>query len=276
VRLVCAGRVLDLAHPVVMGVLNVTPDSFFDGGRFLTADEAVDRARQMAEEGAAIIDIGGESTRPGAKPVPSGEEISRVLPVVERLEGRVPALISVDTSSPELIRRAAAAGAHLINDVRALQRDGAVEALASTGMGACLMHMRGEPTDMQVDPRYEDVVTDVQRFLAARVAVCEAAGIGRERLCVDPGFCFGKLKEHNLSLLRGLTQFASLGLPLVVGLSRKSWVTILTGRPAPPAERLPGSLALAVIAVLNGAQIVRTHDVAATVDALRVASIFKG
>lgn len=275
-RLVCAGRVLDLAHPVVMGVLNVTPDSFSDGGRFLSADDAVARAQQMRYEGAAIIDIGGESTRPGAKPIASAEEISRVLPVVERLGGRLGALICVDTSNPELMRRAAAAGAHMVNDVRALQRDGAVEAVAGTGLGACLMHMRGEPADMQSDPRYGDVVAEVGEFLARRVAACQAAGIERDRLCVDPGFGFGKLKEHNLALLRGLAQFGLPGLPVMVGLSRKSWVSLLTGRPAHPAERLPGSLALAVIAALGGAHIVRTHDVAATVDAIRVVDAFKG
>jgi dihydropteroate synthase len=275
-QLICAGRVLDLAHPVVMGILNVTPDSFSDGGRYPVTGSAVARACQMDDEGAAIIDVGGESTRPGATPVSSEEEVRRVLPVVEQLSGRISALISVDTSNPELIRRAAVAGAHLINDVRALQRPGAVEALAASDMAACLMHMRGEPADMQQDPRYVDVVADVKEFLAARIAACERAGIGRERLCVDPGFCFGKLKAHNLTLLRELRRFGSLGQPLMVGLSRKSWVETLTGRAVPAAERLAGSLALAVIAALNGAHIVRTHDVAATVDAIRVAGAYNG
>jgi dihydropteroate synthase len=275
VQLSCAGRVLDLSHPVVMGVLNVTPDSFSDGSRFLAANDAVERARRMADEGAAIIDIGGESTRPGAIPPDGDEEMRRVLPVLERLSGRLPALLSVDTSNPELMRRAAMAGAHLINDVRAFVRDGALEALASGGLGACLMHMRGEPPTMQHDPHYDDVVGDVAGFLAARIAACEAAGIARGRLCVDPGFGFGKLQAHNLALLRGLTQIGRLGLPVAVGMSRKSWISSLTGRVSAADARLAGGLALAVIAVLNGARIVRTHDVAATVDAIRVADIYR-
>lgn len=272
----CAGRVLDLTHPVVMGVLNVTPDSFSDGGRYVAIDDAVGRAQQMADEGAAIIDIGGESTRPGASPLQGDEELRRVLPVLERLSGRLPALLCVDTSNPDLMRLASTAGAHLINDVRAFRRAGALEALAATAMGVCLMHMRGEPPDMQHDPHYDDVVGEVIAYLDARVAACEAAGIARERLCVDPGFGFGKLQAHNLALLRGLTQIGRLNLPIAVGLSRKSWISALPGRAAPPAGRVSGGLALAVIAVLNGARIVRTHDVAATVDAIRVAGIYAG
>jgi dihydropteroate synthase len=277
-QLLCLDRVLNLDQPVDMGVLNVTPDSFSDGGQFLTAEAAIARAELMAQEGAAIIDIGGESTRPGAAPVASDEELRRVLPVVERLAGRVSVLLSIDTSNPELIRRASAAGAHLINDVRALRRPGALEALAGSRLGACLMHMQGEPANMQADPCYGNVVTEVQAFLSARVQACSEAGIARERLCIDPGFGFGKRREHNFALLRQLGQLAAIGLPLAVGLSRKSMLAALTGRGDagnPAAQRLAGSIALATIAVLQGAQIVRAHDVAATLDALRVASAFR-
>ena len=251
-----------------MGVLNVTPDSFSDGGNYLDPPAAVARAERMAAEGAAIIDVGGESTRPGAAAVGSEEELRRVLPVLERLAARLPVLLSVDTSNPEVMRRAAAAGAHLINDVRALRTPWAVEAVAAGTLGVCLMHMRGEPATMQIDPQYDDVVEDVKTFLAERVQTCVAAGIARERLCIDPGFGFGKRLAHNLQLLRALAQFEGLGLPLAVGLSRKSMVAALGGR---QPERLAGSLALATIAVLNGARIVRAHDVAPTLDAVRVA-----
>ncbi|HEY4880739.1 MAG TPA: dihydropteroate synthase [Steroidobacteraceae bacterium] len=267
-RLLCAGRVLELDRPAVMGVLNVTPDSFSDGGRYLDADAALAQAERMAAEGAAIIDIGGESTRPGAAAVAGEEELRRVLPVLERVAARLPVLLSVDTSNPEVIRRASAAGAHLVNDVRALRSPGALEAVAGSALGVCLMHMQGEPASMQANPRYDDVVEEVKTFLAERVQTCIAAGIARERLCIDPGFGFGKLLAHNLQLLRDLAQFERLGLPLAVGLSRKSMVTALGGR---SHERLAGSLALATIAVLQGVQIVRAHDVAATVDAVRVA-----
>jgi dihydropteroate synthase len=265
----CAGRVLDLDRPVVMGVLNVTPDSFSDGGRYLEADAALAQAERMMAEGAAIIDIGGESTRPGAVAVSGEEELRRVLPVIERVAARLPVLLSVDTSNPEVMRRAGAAGAHLVNDVRALRSPGALETVAASNLGVCLMHMQGEPATMQVDPRYDDVVGEVQAFLAERVQSCIAAGIARERLCIDPGFGFGKLQAHNLQLLRGLSQLLRLGLPLAVGLSRKSMVAALGGR---AAERLAGSLALATIAILHGARIVRAHDVAATVDVVRIAS----
>lgn len=268
-RLLCAGRVLELDRPVVMGVLNVTPDSFSDGGRYLDPDAAFAQAERMVAEGAAIIDIGGESTRPGAAAVTGEEELRRVLPVVERVAARLPVLLSVDTSNPEVMRRAGAAGAHLVNDVRALRSPGAVEALAAGELGVCLMHMRGQPATMQIDPRYDDVVGEVQDFLAERVQTCIAAGMARERLCIDPGFGFGKLLAHNLQLLRGLAQFQRLGLPLAVGLSRKSMVAALGGR---AEEQLAGSLALATIAVLYGARIVRAHDVAPTVDVVRIAS----
>jgi dihydropteroate synthase len=268
-QLRCAGRVLELDRPVVMGVLNVTPDSFSDGGRYLDPDTALAQAERMVAEGAAIIDIGGESTRPGATPVASEEELRRVLPVVELVAARLPVLLSVDTSNPEVMRRASAAGAHLINDVRALRSTGAIEAVAASDLGACLMHMQGEPATMQIAPRYDDVVGEVQAFLAERVQSCIAAGIARERLCIDPGFGFGKLQAHNLQLLRGLSQFRRFGLPLAVGLSRKSMVAALGAR---AEERLAGSLALATIAMLHGARIVRAHDVAPTVDVARIVS----
>jgi dihydropteroate synthase len=268
-QLRCAGRVLELDRPVVMGVINVTPDSFSDGGAFLEPNAALAQAERMLAAGAAIIDIGGESTRPGAAAVASEEELRRVLPVVERVAARLPVLVSLDTSNPELMRRASAAGAHLINDVRALRCPGALEAVAASTLGVCLMHMRGEPATMQHDPQYQDVVEEVKEFLAERVRACVDAGIARERLCIDPGFGFGKLLAHNLQLLRDLAQFERLGLPLAVGLSRKSMVAALGGA---AQERLAGSLALATIAVLHGARIVRAHDVGPTVDAVRIAS----
>lgn len=271
-QLRCAGRVLELDRPVVMGVLNVTPDSFSDGGRYLDPDAALAQAERMAAEGAAIIDIGGESTRPGAASVAGDEQLRRVLPVIERVAARLPVLLSVDTSNPEVIRRAGAAGAHLVNDVRALRAPGALEAVAAGELGVCLMHMRGEPATMQIAPHYDDVVAEVQAFLAERVHSCIAAGIARERLCIDPGFGFGKLVAHNLQLLRALAQFQRLELPLAVGLSRKSMLAALGAR---AQERLAGSLALATIAVLHGALIVRAHDVAATLDAVRIASAVK-
>jgi dihydropteroate synthase len=276
-QLSCAGRVLNLDRPVIMGVLNVTPDSFSDGGKFLDPDAAVAQAERMAAEGAAIIDVGGESTRPGAVPVSSEEEQRRVLPVVERIAAKLPLLICIDTSNPELMRRAQGAGAHLINDVRALQRPGALEAAASGQCGVCLMHMRGEPDHMQLDPRYEDVVTEVRAFLLARVQACAQGGIAAERVTVDPGFGFGKRLEHNLQLLRQLPQLESLAVPLTVGLSRKSMLAALLGRKGGDvsADRLAGSLALASIAVMQGARIVRAHDVAATSDAVRVASAIR-
>jgi dihydropteroate synthase len=272
-RLLCAGRVLELEAAVVMGVLNVTPDSFSDGGLYLDPEAALAHAERMAEQGAAILDIGGESTRPGASAPDSDTEIRRVLPVVERVAARLPLLISVDTSNPELMRRAADAGAHLINDVRALRAPGAIEAAAAGNLGICLMHMRGEPGDMQREPRYADVVVEVRAYLAERLRTCAGAGIEPQRLCVDPGFGFGKTTAHNLELMRHLDEFAPLQRPLCVGLSRKSFVAALTGRTA--GERLAGSLSLATVAVLRGARIVRAHDVAATVDAVRVANAMR-
>ncbi|HUM93832.1 MAG TPA: dihydropteroate synthase [Candidatus Competibacter sp.] len=264
----CAGKRLDLGGPVVMGVLNVTPDSFSDGGRYLKLDDARRRAEAMAAEGAAIIDIGGESTRPGAAAVSIQEELDRVLPLVERLSGALAVPISVDTSKPELMRAAVAAGAGLINDVRALRAPGALEAAAAAGVPVCLMHMRGEPGDMQHAPRYNEVVTEVRDFLAERLRLCEAAGIPRERILVDPGFGFGKSLAHNLSLLRHLDRFLDLAAGVLIGVSRKSMIGALLDAPA--GERLSGSLAAAVIAAWQGARVIRAHDVRETVQALRV------
>ncbi len=263
----CADRTLDLRAPVVMGVVNVTPDSFSDGGRFLEADSAVEHGIRLAAEGAAILDIGGESTRPGAADVCVEEELRRVVPVIERLRDATAAIISIDTSKPQVMRAAAAAGAGLINDIRALQEPGALEAAAASGCAVCLMHMQGDPRTMQRAPAYRDVVSEVKAFLLERVRCARAAGLGTESLAVDPGFGFGKTLEHNLQLLRHLREIAVEDLPVLVGLSRKSIVGKLTGRPE--GDRVHGSVALAVIAAQNGARVIRAHDVAATVDALK-------
>lgn len=257
-----------------MGVLNVTPDSFSDGGRFVRLDDAVERGVQMAEEGAAVIDVGGESTRPGAQPVGLDEELRRVIPVIARLKSRTQAVISVDTSKPEVMHAAAVAGAGIINDVRALREPGALEAAENSGCAVCLMHMLGEPRTMQDSPAYEDVVAEVRLFLGERVQACLAAGLPAERIVLDPGFGFGKTPAHNLELLRHLGELSVNDLPVLAGLSRKSLVGTLTGRP--PEERVHGSVALAVIAALNGARILRVHDVAATVDALKVVAAVRG
>ncbi|MFZ1643810.1 MAG: dihydropteroate synthase [Candidatus Contendobacter sp.] len=264
----CAGKLLDLSRPTVMGVLNVTPDSFSDGGRYLQPTEALRRAETMVAEGAALIDVGGESTRPGATPVSVQEELDRVLPVVERLARELPVPISVDTSKPEIIREAARAGAGLINDVRALRLPGALEAAAASGLPVCLMHMRGEPATMQREPVYTDVAAEVHAFLAERVRVCENAGIARDRIVVDPGFGFGKTLDHNLTLLRHLDRFTDLAAGVLVGISRKSMIGLLLN--APVGERLSGGLAAAVIAFWQGANIIRTHDVRETVQTLCV------
>jgi dihydropteroate synthase len=250
-----------------MGVLNVTPDSFSDGGRFFSAEDAFERAQQMLREGAAIIDIGGESTRPGAHPVPLAEELQRVVPLIERL-AHSPAVISVDTSKPEVMRAAIRAGAGLINDVRALTLPGALEAVLSSNCAVCLMHMQGEPRTMQVAPRYVDVVSEVKAFLVARAQACMDAGLGVSRIAIDPGFGFGKTKAHNLELLRRLDELTQLPWPVLVGLSRKSMLASILG--GVEAERLAGSVALAVLAACKGAGIIRAHDVGATVDALKV------
>ena len=267
----CAGRRLDLSRPVVMGIINVTPDSFSDGaslyrGSNLDIERAMTRAREMVASGAAILDIGGESTRPGASPVSVNEEMDRVLPLVARIAAELETVISVDTSTPVLMREAVNAGAGLLNDVRALTREGALEAAAAANVPICLMHMQGEPGSMQVAPHYDDVVEDVCEYLQSRIASCERQGIARNRLLLDPGFGFGKSVTHNLKLLRELPRLAAIGLPLVVSLSRKSLIGKLLGREV--GQRLPASLALAVLAAQRGAAVIRTHDVAATVDAV--------
>lgn len=269
---------LDLSQPRVMGILNTTPDSFSDGGQHyrngrLCLDLVLTRAQQMLNEGADIIDVGGESTRPGAAPVSEAEELERVVPVVEVLVRELGAIVSVDTSTPVVMREAAVAGAGMLNDIRALQRDGALDAAAATGLPVCLMHMQGQPATMQESPRYREPVDDVKQFLRERVSACEQAGIARQRLVLDPGFGFGKNLNHNLELLRRLPEFAELGCPLLVGLSRKSMLGELLGRDV--SERLPGSLALAMAAAERGASIIRVHDVAATADVLKVLRALK-
>ncbi len=264
----CADRGLDLSRPRVMGVLNVTPDSFSDGGRWLDPELALERAWAMVEAGAALVDIGGESTRPGAAEVALDEESRRVLPLLERLAPALPVPISVDTRKPELMRRALAAGAGLVNDICALQEPEALAAVATSGAAVCLMHMQGAPRTMQLDPHYGDVVAEVRDFLAARIAACEAAGIARERLLIDPGFGFGKTLAHNLSLLKHLDAFATLGVPLLIGVSRKAMIGAVLDRPVD--ERMVGSVAAALLAAERGARIVRVHDVAETVQALQI------
>jgi dihydropteroate synthase len=274
VLLSCAERTLDLSRPLVMGVLNVTPDSFSDGGRFLATDAAVAQGLRMLEDGAAIIDVGGQSTRPGASAIDAQEELARVLPVIEQLRARSDAVISVDTSKPEVMRAARSAGAGLINDIYALRAAGALDAACASGCAVCLMHMQGEPRTMQDAPHYRDVVGEVREFLSERVAACRAAGMAPGRLLIDPGFGFGKTVTHNLTLLRHLRELAAVGVPVLVGLSRKSMLGTLTQRS--PGERLAGSIALAVIAQLNGARIIRAHDVAPTIDALKVSAALQG
>ncbi|MCQ6263362.1 dihydropteroate synthase [Alcanivorax sp. MM125-6] len=267
--LTCGARTLNLSAPLVMGVLNVTPDSFSDGGRYTSRDAALRQAERLLAEGAAIIDVGGESTRPGAEAVPEQEELDRVIPVVEALTRELDALVSVDTSAPAVIRESAAAGAGLINDVRSLRRPGALEAAAATGLPVCVMHMRGEPGNMQDDPRYDDVTAEVIAFLRERVEACVAAGIPRHQLLVDPGFGFAKTLEHNLRLLAELEALRALELPMLVGLSRKGMIGKVLDRPVD--ERMPGSVAAAVLCVDRGASIVRAHDVKATLDGVRFA-----
>jgi len=267
-HLQCGRHRIDLARPVVMGVLNVTPDSFSDGGRYLAPAAACERAARLAEDGAAIVDVGGESTRPGAEAVDAAEEMRRVIPVVERLAGTLSIPVSVDTRKPEVMRQALAAGASMVNDVSALAAAGALETVAASGAAVCLMHMQGEPATMQAAPRYRDVVADVRDFLRRRVAACLAAGIPRDRLVVDPGFGFGKTLEHNMALLAGLASIASGGVPVLAGLSRKRMIGMLTGRGE--GDRAAGSLAAAAVAAVNGARIIRAHDVRETVDVLAV------
>ena len=267
-RLSCGSRVLDLRVPHVMGILNVTPDSFSDGGRFAARDAALRHAADMVAAGATLIDVGGESPRPGAHPVSPVEELERVAPVVEAIAAELDVVISLDTSTPAVMREGARLGAGMINDVRALQRDGALEAAADSGLSVCLMHMLGEPGNMQLNPQYHDVVGEVRDFLARRMAACVAAGIAPERLVLDPGFGFAKTLAHNLSLFKHLEVLHELGRPLLVGVSRKSMIGQVLGREV--ADRLSGGLALAALAVAQGASILRVHDVAETVDAVRM------
>jgi len=267
-QLDCAGRLLTLDRPRILGIVNVTPDSFSDAGAHALLEVAIARGLQLVEEGADALDIGGESTRPGAQAVSLDEELRRTIPVIEALSKATTVPISIDTSKPEVMRAAVAAGAGLINDVCALQREGALEAAAALRVPVVLMHMQGEPGSMQVAPQYEDVVAEVHRFLTQRIFACEMSGIDKKSIVIDPGFGFGKTLEHNLALLRQLARFTDLGVPVLAGLSRKAMIGTLTGRAV--GERLHGSVAAAMIAVQNGARLLRVHDVAATRDALAV------
>lgn len=261
-------RILTLGRSRVMGILNVTPDSFSDGGRFLCAEAALEQAASMSQQGADIIDVGGESTRPGAGQLPVQQELDRILPVIESITARFDVAVSVDTSKPQVMQAAVAAGAVLINDVFALRREGAMDVAAGLDAAICLMHMQGDPGTMQVQPQYQELPREIIDFLGERVRACREAGIDADRLIVDPGFGFGKNDQHNLKILANLEQFRVLKLPLLVGLSRKRTLGNLTGKEAD--QRVAGGVAAAVIAVSNGANIVRTHDVGPTVDALRV------
>ena len=267
-RLPCGNRVLDLSRVHVMGILNVTPDSFSDGGRFSQLDAALRHAEAMVAAGATLIDVGGESTRPGARAVSPTEELERVAPIVERIHRELDVIISVDTSTPAVMRESARLGAGLINDVRALRRDGALDAAAATGLPVCLMHMLGEPGTMQNDPHYHDVTREVGEFLVERLDQCAAAGIAAQRIILDPGFGFAKTLAHNLSLFKHMEALHALGRPLLVGVSRKSMIGNALGRPV--GERLYGGLALAALAITKGARILRVHDVAETMDVVRM------
>ncbi|MDP2784281.1 MAG: dihydropteroate synthase [Sulfurimicrobium sp.] len=265
----CGRFTLSLDCPLIMGIVNVTPDSFSDGGKFHSAERAIAHALQLIEHGADMLDIGGESTRPGAQSVGVAEELARILPVLEGL-AHCGLPLSVDTLKPEVMRAAILAGADMINDVNALQSPGALQVVAASGVGVCLMHMQGEPRTMQLDPRYGNVLADVKTFLAARVAAAEQAGIARESIVIDPGFGFGKTLEHNLALLHGLDAFRTLGVPLLAGLSRKSMLGALTGLGV--AERMLPSVVAAVISAMKGAKILRVHDVKETKQALQIFS----
>ncbi|MGH8420433.1 MAG: dihydropteroate synthase [Pseudomonas sp.] len=267
-RLPCGNRVLDLSRTHVMGILNITPDSFSDGGRFAQRDLALSHAEAMVAAGATLIDVGGESTRPGARAVSPVEELERVAPIVEAISRELDVIISVDTSTPAVIRETARLGAGLINDVRSLRRDGALDAAVATGLPVCLMHMRGEPTDMQDDPRYDDLVAEVTSFLGERMNVCGAAGIAAEKIILDPGYGFAKTLDHNLSLFKHMEALHVLGRPLLVGVSRKSMIGKVLDKPVD--QRLYGALALAAMAMIQGARILRVHDVAETVDVVRM------
>jgi len=274
----CGGRLLDLNKPQIMGILNVTPDSFSDGGQLyqdsqLSRDAAVRRAAEMVVEGASIIDIGGESTRPGAEPVSLQQEMDRVLPLVEQISNEVDAIISVDTSSPQLMSEGARLGAGILNDVRALGRPGALEAAAATGLPVCVMHMQGSPATMQNAPSYDDVLEEVADFLQQRIDACEGVGIPRDKLLLDPGFGFGKTLQHNLRLLNNLERFHRLGAPLLIGTSRKSMIGQVLNKEVD--QRLYGSLATVAAAVMQGAQVLRVHDVAATADVVRMSAAIR-
>ncbi|MBD2783261.1 dihydropteroate synthase [Xenorhabdus sp. DI] len=267
-KLTARDSILDLSRPQVMGILNVTPDSFSDGGIHNTFDTALEHAARMIKEGATIIDVGGESTRPGANEVSEQEELDRVVPVIEALAQRFDAWISVDTSKAAVMRESAKAGAHIINDIRALQEPGALDAAAQSGLPVCLMHMQGQPRTMQAEPHYEDVVSEVKTFLMQRIERCVAAGIAKNSLILDLGFGFGKNLSHNYQLLAHLQEFHYLGLPILAGMSRKSMIGQLLD--VPPQERVTGSVACAVIAAMKGAQIIRVHDVKETIQAMKI------
>lgn len=262
----CGGKFLDLARPQIMGILNVTPDSFSDGGLFISVDKALNQASQMVEEGAAIIDVGGESTRPGANAVNVNEELDRVIPAIEAIASELDVIISIDTSKPEVMNEAVTAGAGMINDVRAFREQGAIQAAIDTNVPVCLMHMSGEPRSMQENPQYDDVVNDVKEFLRNRIDSCTDAGIDNDKILIDPGFGFGKTVDHNLSLIKRLGEFAELDKPVLMGVSRKSTIGAVTGRDV--NQRVYGSVALAALCCQAGAKIIRAHDVAATADAI--------
>ncbi|MBA3023856.1 MAG: dihydropteroate synthase [Gammaproteobacteria bacterium] len=272
-QLLCGAFKLDLSCPKVMGIVNVTPDSFSDGGRYVSFSNAIDHARQLLEDGADMLDIGGESTRPGAAEVGEQEELDRVLPVIEGLRG-ITVPISIDTWKPAVMRAAIKAGATMVNDVNALQAEGAIQAVAASDAAVCLMHKQGTPQSMQQHPSYDDVVLEVADFMRQRIAAVAAAGVGRDRIVIDPGFGFGKSLAHNLALLRELEAFTKLGMPVLAGLSRKSMLGAITGREV--GERLAASVAAAVLAVQRGAAIVRVHDVRETVDALKILNAVNG
>ncbi len=270
----CGGRRLSLETPVVMGILNVTPDSFSDGGRFFSRDASLEQAEIMVKAGASIIDVGGESTRPGARRVEASEELDRVASIVEAIHGEFEIVVSIDTSKPEVMAGAVAAGAAMINDVRALQMPGALDAAAKLNVPVCLMHMQGEPATMQDNPHYDNVVREVIEFLESRMRVCEAAGVSPDKLVVDPGFGFGKNLSHNLQLLNNLDTFVALGAPILVGISRKSMVGQVLN--VPLERRLAGNLSSAVVAANRGAKIIRVHDVGATVEAIMMVNAIEG
>lgn len=265
---ICGKYQLQLSRPQVMGIVNVTPDSFSDGGKYTSTQAAVSHALTLIAEGADILDVGGESTRPGAAPVPLDEELSRVIPVIEALKGVSTVPLSIDTYKPEVMRQAIAAGADMVNDVRALQEPGALDVVVNTNVGICLMHMQGTPQTMQMAPHYEDVVVEVEQFLADRLQACISHGIAKNRIILDPGFGFGKTREHNIRLIQQLEKLHSIGQPLLVGLSRKSVLGAIAG--GDENQRLHASIAASVISAMKGAKIVRVHDVKATVDALKV------